>query len=253
MANKPFVSIRKWIKWGDNPASENTNTLVLTTAAKYFVDVRIYLPTSSAELSLPSSKPLPSSRLEWGFAGTAESTPASTSAQGKLERPAHTKWTHWVDNKSAIGIEVQDEGDMYPDEGEKEEVIERGHMVNPATGKDTEYEECWVDLEPVLANEKREFRSWVLKTEAEGTRGMLARIGEWIQGVVRRGDETRVVRLLWEEVEKGIPGRWITTTIIGALEVPGEAFEISQKLEVGTKCRGVDGLEWECVESFDWR
>ncbi|KAF4627231.1 hypothetical protein G7Y89_g10925 [Cudoniella acicularis] len=231
MASKPFVSVRKWIKWGDGPAGENTDTLVLTSASKHFVDTRIYLPTAPFSLSLPTSTPLPPSRLEWGFAGTASSTPAAHNAQtGELETPAHTVWTHWVDNKTRGFEEVRDEGDMWTrDDGKGgEEVLEKGVMVNPNTGKVEAYEELWVDLEPILVDGESRYWSWVLRTESESVRGVLIRIGEYIQGVVRKGDYTSVSRWKWfGESEWGVPiGRWRVEACVGALEVPAEAFDI---------------------------
>ncbi|TAQ87807.1 hypothetical protein B7494_g3873 [Chlorociboria aeruginascens] len=202
LAPQPFVSIRKSIKWGNAPARENSITLVLTSASKYYVDVRIYKPLFLHEPPLPNnpSDPHAMERLEWAFAGTSESHPGIL-REGKIIKPAHTIWHHWVDSKTKD--DVRDEGYMYPEEGSNE-VLEKGNMVNPATGKAEDYEEIWEDLEVGLVGDEDEHVHWVLRTRLEHTifgttRGMVIRVGEWIQGVLRVGDEISVVRWKWDK------------------------------------------------------
>ena len=216
------------------------STLVLTTASKYFVDVRIFLPSPN-EATLPTPTILPLSRLEWGFAGTATSTPAAG------PKPAHTVWSHWVDSKTKD--EVKDEGDMYPQSNG--EVLEYGAMVNPAKDIVEKYEECWVDLDPVVVGDEGIYKSWTLRsTEGEGSsevRGMVIRIGQYIQGVVRRGDTISIGRWIWRK-ENG----WEKVAGIGSLELPESSLQRANELKLGTIVEGNDGLTWECIESFDW-
>lgn len=109
-------------------------------------------------------------RLEWGFAGTAK----STAAQG--DRPSHTVWSHWIDSKTTDN--VQDEGDMWPmDNGD---VLEKGAMPRPTTGEITSYEEVWRDLDV----EQSVRVSGVWKVDSS-TKGMVIRIGEWMEGITR--------------------------------------------------------------------
>ncbi|PVH79893.1 hypothetical protein DL98DRAFT_492174 [Cadophora sp. DSE1049] len=247
------ISTRKFIKWGDSPASENTDTLVLTTAGKHFVDIRIYLPTSPNQPSLPALAPLPLSRLEWGFAGTASPTPAMYSNvpghEKEIVKPAHTVWTHWVDNKTME--EVRDEGDMVPSGNGNCETMEYGKMENPATGEVEAYEECWVDLEigRVDGEGDGEFRSWVLRAEdvEGGVRGVIARVGVYIQGVLRRGEDISVGRWIWDS-EKG----WQPVVEVGKALVPRGVFS-QEGIVLGQKLNGSDGLEWACVESYSWK
>jgi hypothetical protein len=232
MANKPFISIRKHIKWGKDPAGENTNTLVLTTAAKYFVDVRIFLSTSPTN-TIES--------LEWGFAGTSNSTPA----QGEI--PAHTVWTHWVDSKTTE--EVKDEGDMYPQENG--EVLEYGSMLNPAKGVVEKYEERWVDLSPTVISPEKEFVSWVMKCEdvERGVRGMVIRIGQYIQGVLRKGNEIKVGRWMWSTTNG-----WEIVVDIGGFpkDAPSRVFEKGTEVTEGSKWHANGALDWECIEVCAW-
>ncbi|KAG9232783.1 hypothetical protein BJ875DRAFT_505772 [Amylocarpus encephaloides] len=228
-----------------------SNTLVLTSAGKSFVDTRIYLPKSSTDPSLPCKEVLPISRLEWGFAGTAQSTPAiHNTSTGTLEKPSHTEWTHWVDSKTMD--EVKDEGDMFPKEDGSNEVLERGAMVNPATGQVEDYQEFWVDIEPTKLEGEEERRSWVLKTVTEDdegrvVRGMIVRIGEYIEGVLRVGEDVGVRRWQW----KG--SNWEETLRIGRLEEPFDGKEMGTLVEVGHEVNGKDGIVWKYVEEFSWK
>jgi hypothetical protein len=76
---------------------------------------------------------------------------------------------------------------------------------------------------------------------------MLVRIGEYIQGVVRRGDEVAVGRWMWRE-GKG----WERIVGIGKLEVPEEVLEVGYKVRQEEKFVSGDGLEWVCVETIAW-
>ncbi|KAI9051308.1 hypothetical protein LZ554_005409 [Drepanopeziza brunnea f. sp. 'monogermtubi'] len=246
--SKPFISTRKFIKWGDAPAGEDTDTLVLTTAGKHFVDIRIYLPRTASEPCLPASSPLPISRLEWGFAGTSNPTPAAYAADGTLATPAHTVWTHWVDSRTTA--ETRDEGVMYPQASG--ETMEYGAMINPASGKEETYEECWVDLDAGLVDGEDGLQSWVLRTEdaEKGIRGVMVRVGRYAQAVLRRGGgEFGVARWVWRDAGKG----WESVVQIGSLDedVPRGMLGAGD-VKLGQTYEGSGGLQWSCVESFAW-
>jgi len=126
------------------------------------------------------------------------------------------------------------------------EVLEFGTMVNPGTGKEERYEECWVDLEAEVVAGEEAKRSWVLRCEdpETGTRGMVVRVGTWMQGVVRRGQGIGVGRWRWK-------GKWERAVGIGEVDVPALCFGVQGVME-GQSIVGGDGLVWECVEAFDW-
>ncbi|RDW66499.1 hypothetical protein BP6252_10134 [Coleophoma cylindrospora] len=209
------------------------STLVLTSAGKHYVDVRVFLTTSPHE----------SQKLEWGFAGTSQSAPPQFDKDNKLVKPGHSKWNHWVDNKTVE--EVQDEGYMYPIEGSNE-VRETGSMAHPDTGKITPYEEIWIDLELVKVGEKGKYASWVMKHEDSysKTRGMLCRIGEWVQGVLRIGDEISVVRYKWDTENS----QWQLKLSMGRFDMPRDVvLETDRELSVGEEFG-----DWIVVESLYW-
>jgi Protein HRI1 len=74
---------------------------------------------------MPTEPTLPITTIDWAFAGTSSTSPATDS------KPEHTVWTHWVDSTTPDGEAVKDEGDMIT--LESGELVERGQMVNPRT------------------------------------------------------------------------------------------------------------------------
>ncbi|KAH8808559.1 hypothetical protein F5884DRAFT_821862 [Xylogone sp. PMI_703] len=227
MTSHPFISIRKYI-----------NTLVLTSAGKHYVDVRIFKATDPTQLPLPTD---PSDNeaikgLEWGFAGTSISSPAQYDS-GKLIKPSHTVWQHWVDNRTTDNVE--DEGHMFPVENSNE-VLEKGAMVNPTTGIVTDYEELWEDLDPIKVGNEKNYVSWVLKAEEEDThiRGKAIRIAQFVEAVLRVGDAFSVARWEWDA-----KAGWKQVLAIGKLDLAsllsGKSFTAGN-------------LEWECIESYNW-
>lgn len=194
-----MISRRKFIRWLPDPASEPTTTIVLTSPQDRFVDLRIVSPTS----------------LDWAIAGTASST--------TVNGIRHSTWSHWIDSKIVDPEGVSDEGDMFPHE---EGTLEKGRMVNPATGKDADYEELWDDADA-------EGPCLVLKLEKGGVRGMCIKLGGLMQSLVRDGEQVTLER--WEDGKK--------TVRMGERELPG--WDVGGSVgEVFT----VGGDEWEVVE-----
>ncbi|KAI0128601.1 hypothetical protein BJ170DRAFT_594436 [Xylariales sp. AK1849] len=242
---KPSISARKYIKWADAPPSEPTSTLVLTSPQRRFVDVRLLLlllpsPLPVAEQSIPTNL---NQVVDWAFAGSLRLDPAS--------EPPHAVFEHWVDSRHADAERVRDEGDMYPGEREGEEV-ERGAMVNPATGAVEAYEECWVDgLAESRAAAARDAGGmdggWVLRWESEAGRGMMVRIGALVQGVLRVGGEVGVGR--WKGGEG--PGGWEGVAEVGAHDgFPVLGAQGVVDVKVGVEVTAKDGRRWECIESW---
>lgn len=126
------------------------------------------------------------------------------------------------------------------------EVVERGQMVNPKSGKMEAYEESWRDIRPL-----GEKVGWVLKMEGQDARGMVVRVGGFAQGVLRRGGVVGITRWRYVGGEKG----WDPIISIEGCEVPGDVFGAKcNVMAEGDKFLSSDGLEWICVERFegDW-
>ena len=153
------------------------------------------------------------SRLDWAFAGIS-STELKTDPNGK--QIVHSKWKHWVDSQSYNPEEeINDEGDMFPQKYGT--TLERGSMVDPATGRMTEYEECWRDVEPIAINEEGKRVCVVLRLhdDANKARGMVVRVGQFCQGFLRVGKDMALERWAWDK-ESG----WRRQTRMGDMWLP---------------------------------
>lgn len=71
-----------------------------------------------------------------------------------------------------------------------------------------------------------------------------------MQGLVKGRKGTRVVRWEWKTGEDD--GEWERVLALGRLEVPGVLFEEGKDVGIGEEFMGSDGLDWRCVESFEW-
>ena len=185
------------------------------------------------------------SRLDWAFAGTS-STEIKTDPQGR--QTVHSKWQHWIDSHSYNPEEeVNDEGDMFPQKDGT--TLERGSMVDPATGRMAEYEECWRDVEPVATKDGGKPLCVVIKLEddANKARGMVVRVGQFCQGFMRVGEKLALERWAWE---KG--AGWRRQTRMGDMWLPCGVAVDEDWLRKG-KSRKDDGVTfgdflWMVVE-----
>ncbi|KAI7177906.1 hypothetical protein KC343_g13082 [Hortaea werneckii] len=252
----PNISIRESIRWIPDPFSEPTSTLVLTTAAKRFVDIRVLKDSSSSQdgsTPIESTDLKPFSALDWAFAGTSSSSVGSPDENGNAV--AHCEWRHWIDSRTEKPEDVVDEGKMYPIEGDGQRSLEKGSMVNPGTGRMTEYEEIWRDVDAVgipavvgsegvgAEDEGKVSAVLILDEPGQRARGMVVRIGQYCQGVLRVKGEFSVERWEWAGEEKG----WERKVRMGSLFLPcGPARDILG-MEVGSQVKHGD-YRWEVVE-----
>ncbi|KLU89160.1 hypothetical protein MAPG_08134 [Magnaporthiopsis poae ATCC 64411] len=220
------ISIRRYIRWPPGPPQEPTSTIVLTSPARRFVDLRILDPTPAEAAA--ATVLLPTTRLDWAIAGTSES------------------WTRTT--------EAGDNSDMFPQPGGTE-TLEKGRMVNPATGREADYEELWADEEPTAipllpgggnGGGTGGSRCVVLRLDdpGRGARGLVVLLGRYCQGLIRVGEGLGVERWQWRE-EEG----WGAAARIGTVPVPCEQIigRLSELLEVGKELR--EGVNvWEVVE-----
>ncbi|KAK8056576.1 hypothetical protein PG993_001803 [Apiospora rasikravindrae] len=240
--NKPSVSIRKYIKWGDTFPVENTSTIVLTSPKRHFADVRLRIPIPTKEAVAAAAGDAvirDLGQLDWAFAGTSSHDAAVS--------PPHSVFRHWVDSRHRDAEAVVDEGDMVPS-AQPGETIESGRMVNPDTGLMQAYEECWLDEEPGAGAASA---GWVLRYHEEqadgGGRGVMVKIGGRVQGVLRVGGEVAVGR--WEVV----PGSssWAAIAEIGSMAKTGFPTGLPVAGPTpGEKVQAQDGRQWVCLESW---
>ena len=276
---QPFISVRKSIRWVmlrfffvlliplclmhglltrwsqlPDPPSEPTSTIVLTSAAGSFIDIRLFKTAERDRVSYVGGNN--DEDVEWAFAGFADSSPA------KDGRPAHTVWTHWIDSKS--NTPVSDEGDMYPQpDGD---VLERGNMQKPGTGQNCDYEEVWHDLEiRVLEGENHRICT-VLKADSPSAhvKGMLMRVGDWCQGILKTSEGLTIERWQWLDVEERCEEqssdqgstltwekRWARLARFGSGSLPYPSVLGPRKLANESTVQ-LDGIEWRVVENYEW-
>lgn len=192
--------------------------------------------------------------LDWAFAGVSSS---EVREDGRGGRVTHSTWHHWVDSHTAEPDGIRDEGDMMRLPAGR--TLETGRMVNPATGKEMDYEELWRDLEPetaaVTPGGRRAGPMCVVlhldggeegrgKTGGE-RRGMVIRLGRICQGIVTAGDGG-VAAERWVWSEDGGKG-WEMVRRLGRGRVPGLPCEAvvdettAMGLLVGGEVRLADG------------
>ncbi|KAK0636764.1 hypothetical protein B0T17DRAFT_504177 [Bombardia bombarda] len=228
------ISVREHIRWLPDAASEPTSTIVLTSPERRFVDLRILLagdePTSAGE----EGGNLPLSRLDWAIAGTSSSTPRRSEDNPPVEY-SHAEWHHWINSRTADTA--------------------NGRMVNPTTGIETDYEELWrsepIGSVPVSVPVPGAAGATcvVLKMHDDDSRkrGMLVRLGQYCQAVVRRGDLITVERWKWTAADS-TGGGWTRQVKIGDGELPTDfATEFGHEAEVGDEVK-VGADIWEVVE-----
>ncbi|EMR68604.1 hypothetical protein UCREL1_4382 [Eutypa lata UCREL1] len=274
------ISIREYIRWLPDPPSENTSTLVLTSPGRRFVDIRMLKTAKGGGGGGEKEE----TEIEWAFAGTSSSSEETRAETGALVK--HSVWRHFVDSRTRDAESVVDEADMFPhsegggggggggdgdgDDDGGSHALEKGRMVNPDTGRETDYEEMWRDVEPravpSLSNgsgdddDGGKIRSLVLelRDDGAGRRGLVVCLGRYCQGVVRDGDAFALEQWEWKEWKEGGEGGngggggggWARRRRVGApaLYLPcRDAIEKVTGLEVGGRVER-DGVGWTVVE-----
>ncbi|OTA00360.1 hypothetical protein A9Z42_0079780 [Trichoderma parareesei] len=234
------ISFRKFIRWLPDEASEPTSTLVLTSPERRFVDIRVSLADCSDVLP-DTEQILPLSRLDWAIAGTSSSTVLG-------EGHSHSRWAHWIDSRALEA--PADEGHMYA-QPDGLSTLEKGRMVNPDTGKETDYEEMWFDPPPKATSGKNRALCVVLMMEDEEKekKGMFVRLGEWAQVLVRDGaGEGDVVAERWEWRDDGLGWRRRVRLGDERSKMPCERVLLGEaEMKVGGEVKVGDEI-WRVVE-----
>ncbi|KAF4552281.1 Hypothetical protein D9617_10g072620 [Elsinoe fawcettii] len=239
----------------DEVPTEPTSTLVLTSSSRRFIDIRINLPKPD-EPDLPNEGG-PLSRLQWAFAGTSH-TSLRPSSDPTIAPTLHCTWHHWIDSHAppCRDDEVKDSGDLFPQPDGRS--LETGTMLNPATGKVEAYEEMWSDGHVTPIGKEEGKRAVILdlrEVDAGGrewAKGMVVRVGKWVQGivkVVREGGGEGMVEVScerWEYAEKG----WERRVKIGRLWLPC-AITWEEGVRVGKEVRYGD-WNWVVMEADVW-
>lgn len=192
------------------------------------------------------------SRLEWAFSGLSSSTlrPPQFPAENPI---SHSTWTHDIDSNT--DGPVIDEGDMYP-QADGIHTLELGQMVNPETGKLTQYEENWVDSEVTeVGSESGKRWSVVLALDDEenGVKGEVIRVGQWCQGIIKAKGEVAIERWQWvvEGTEEGSKGDWKRVARLGRLFLPC-SFTFKPEMVTEGNVAQYGDYKWIVKEVFSW-
>lgn len=154
---------------------------------------------------------------------------------------------------------------MYP-EAEDGSVLEKGRMANPATGRETDYEEVWLDGEPgeiptlASSGEKggRERRTCVVLEARDGQQqgtvtGMVVCLGRFCQAVVRQGERFGLERWSYKDGSTQGSGQWeCRADTRSRLWTPAEELcKNPEKYAVGDLVEGREGGDrWTVVEAL---
>jgi hypothetical protein len=118
-------------------------------------------------------------------------------------------------------------------------------MLNPATGKETEYEELWrdIDLLPVSGDK---IRSVVVQMDKgdDTTRGSVVLAGQYCQGLLREGDAVSAERWQFSSHGRG----WEKILEIGAGGLPCQHVLLSANDLAEGQSFKFSGEEWKVVE-----
>lgn len=167
----------------------------------------------------------------------------------------HSTWHHTIDSRFPDATAVKDEGIMTPTSLGR--TSERGVMVNPATGVMTKYEELWRDITPIIIPSVSDIvvedkTCMVLELRSEEhpeAQGMIVRVGQYCQGVMRVGEEFTAERWKWCDDRTG--SGWKRQARIGDYWLPcGVAIgaeHVQDKKRVGTEVKFGEFL-WIVVE-----
>ena len=238
---------------------EPTSTIVLTSKDSYFVDVRIFREKLKEEKGQEVNT---EGCLEWAFAGKSHSILSNDSSM----QLSHTVWDHWIDSRS--NNPDSDEGDMWVQPNG--DILEKGKNKDPVTGKETEYEELWRDLNVEAFGKKDNRSSLVIRADdpERNAKGMAIKIGGWCEGILKIENDLTVERWEWRqtdgtsdvaftEASKGdgrTPNGWVRTFRIGKSTLPCNDMcsRTFGKFGLNTVLKSTTDIEWKVAEEYYW-
>lgn len=192
-----------------------------------------------ASLFSTTAGELPLDRLDWAIAGTTISEAATAPTGEPIRR---STFSHWVSSRDVDPAGVSDVGDMYPQEDGT--TLEKGEMLNPATGRLTRYDELWLDLLPPASDPIA-----VLRVDAGAVKGMVIWIGALCQALVRDADGIALER--WERSDDEDEAVWARTVRMGTRPLPCEDVltgKVTLEMDGAVAC---GGDMWQVIELLE--
>ena len=135
---------------------------------------------------------------------------------------------------------------MY--EQEDGDVLECGQNVDAETGAVNKYEELWHDIGVQLVGQEKDHLSAMLiaNDKSHDTKGMIVRVGDWCQGILKVGEDTTVERWHWSHKD-----HWQLVAKLGQKSLACGATFDRISLELGKVIRHHD-LDWKVIELYAW-
>jgi hypothetical protein len=187
----PSISTRRGIAWGFSPPYEDTSTLVLTSPAGRFVDIRF--PLSATSTTTSSGISVHDATSFWAFSGTSSSTRPQAGEFPAWPHATHSVWTHEIDSR---GPGIVDEGDVF--ELANGDFMEVGSMVEPGgSGWESLYKEYWTEPEDAGQHGTEGFVAELVDSGEGRRRGRVILLGGFAQVIweLLRGKEEEVVEV----------------------------------------------------------
>ena len=166
------------------------------------MDLRVRKAPTTAERDLPNSGG-PFDRLLWASAGLV--TTDDEIVNGGSNFPQYEPgWTDWHQAASSDEEEMDkassgDQERLWTEEDAGKTVIGRVLISDPVTGQMTVYEEQSINL-PIMSTNNDGTRTTtvlVLHDDTQDFRGVIVRVGDICQGVLRNGLDISIERWQW--------------------------------------------------------
>ncbi|BGP07774.1 hypothetical protein NBRC10512_007088 [Rhodotorula toruloides] len=242
----PLVSIRLSLRWPPDPPTADEDVLVVQGRSGFFLDLRVKRRQVNFAGGLQRQAKAGEGDCEvtWATAGWKE----VLAPRPGEDRP-RARFTPVIDSRrpaSSTRSRNSPPPDTPPDEGSFEtltngDVLERGEMENPETGKVAQYEEVWRRLP--LSQDDGPPRIVIFESvgdEADG-KAFVGRVGDYELGMVDGAEGFGVVRRerkegIWQVVCANGAGR-LLPTLDGAQEyAEGDTVQLA-------------GRAWRVIES----
>lgn len=246
-----MLSTRISIQWPPEEVGENTKTMVIYSNEGHFVDIRIFLDQYPIIQSNPESLENFTRAFEWATTGKELELEATIPETYRLQFDTDVNSVDVIKSiEQNLPLDAckgaADIGTFWKVPGSSERK-ETGSMVNPATGKNSEYVEIWRTISSVESTPEKEVLPkdneqpdlYVLKAQMQGFDGLFIKSGNWCQGVLydqlNKIVPLNVVRGFYRE-------KWEYLIKYGSFEFPMD-FQGKKGDTVN-----VDGISWTCIE-----
>ena len=205
------LATRKGIAWGLDGPTEDSSVLVTGTPSKWYIDIRFSLQGSSTEGPF------------WAFSGQAKYAPlhsdesASEGLSSGWGQAMRGEWAHPIDSMG--NLDGVDRADIFTlVNGDQ---VEFGTLEHPDTGKLTLFKEYWT--KPEKTESAEEYARAVFEEDGQ-IKGMMIRVGRWMQGIIQisktevkvgrwqKDEEWQADKLSPHETEETFPREWLSQT-----------------------------------------